>query len=53
MTTAKDYRAQAAALYELSRRNLDRVAAFAQILEARDFELKAEQLERGQINKGD
>ena len=44
---------QAAELYQLSGKNPDRVAAFAQILKARDFELKAEKLERGHIDKDD
>jgi hypothetical protein len=52
MTTAKDYRLQAAELYKRSGTNLDRVAAFAQILEARDFESKAEKLEARQSGKG-
>jgi hypothetical protein len=52
MTTANDYRMQAAALYKLSSENPDRVAAFAQILEASGFESKAENLERRQIDKG-
>ena len=52
MTTAKDYRMQAAALCRLSRESRDRTAAYAQILEARDFESKAEKLDRRQIDKG-
>jgi hypothetical protein len=53
MTTAKDYRMQAETLYQLSRENPDRVAAFAQILQANDFESKAKKLEHRQISKGD
>jgi cytochrome c-type biogenesis protein CcmH/NrfG len=44
---------QAAALYQLSGKNPDRAAAFAQILKASDFESKAKKLERGQIDKGE
>lgn len=51
MTTAEHYRTQAAALYQLSRHNPDRSAAFAQILEAADYESKARILESGQIGK--
>jgi hypothetical protein len=53
MTTAEHYRTQAAALYKLSSENPNRVAAFAQILEASRFESKAKKLERRQINKGE
>ena len=52
MTTAKDYRMQAATLYRLSSENPDRAAAFAQILEAKGFESKAEKLDHHQIDKG-
>jgi hypothetical protein len=52
MTTAEHYRMQAAALYQLSGKNPDRAAAFAQILEASAFESKATKLERRQIDKG-
>jgi len=51
MITAEHYRTQAAALYQLSRHNPDRAAAFAQILKAADYESKAEKLERGEIDK--
>jgi hypothetical protein len=49
MVTAEQYRTQAGALYQLSKENSDRIAAFAQILEAIDCETKAEELERGQV----
>ena len=49
MTTAKDYRTQAGALYQLSKENSDRMAAFDQILQAINYETKAEELERGQV----
>lgn len=53
MTTAKHYRTQAGELYQLSRDNSDRAAAFAQILKAADYESKAEKLERGQPDKAE
>ena len=53
MTTAKGYRLQAAELYQLSGKNPDRAAAFAQILKASDFVSKAEELERGRVDKGE
>ena len=51
MTTAQHYREKAKALYKASLANADRSEALVQIMQANEFELRADKLERGQADE--